>query len=57
MIAILTTVTVVLWLIDWQKDFGGYTSYIADGEDEEVSCLLLLAVLLPLPLLFHNQHN
>ena len=21
----------------WQKDFGGYTSYIAEGEDEEVS--------------------
>lgn len=21
---------------DWQKDFGGYTSYIAEGEDEEL---------------------
>jgi len=38
----------VLWLTDWQKDFGGYTSYIAEGEDEEVSCLLPLAVLIPL---------
>jgi len=38
----------VLWLTDWQKDFGGYTSYIAEGEDEEVSCLLHpLTILLP----------
>jgi len=28
-----------LCLTDWQKDFGGYTSYIAEGEDEEVCCL------------------
>jgi len=24
-------------LAGWKKDFGGYTSYIAEGEDEEVS--------------------
>ena len=29
----------VLWLTGWQKDYGGYTSYIAEGEDEEVGCL------------------
>jgi len=27
---------VMWWLTGWQKDFGGFTSYIADGEDEEV---------------------
>jgi len=31
-----------LWLTGWQKDYGGYTSYIAEGEDEEVGCLFFL---------------
>jgi len=38
---------VELWLIcgliGWQKDYGGYTSYIAEGEDEEVGCLIFLS--------------
>jgi len=42
-----------VWLTDWQKDFGGYTSYIAEGEDEEVSLIsgqYCVSVCWPFPL-------
>ena len=35
----LTSSNIIVWyfVLDWETEYGGYTSYIADGEDEEVS--------------------
>lgn len=30
----------VFLLVGWEPEYGGFTSYIAKGEDEEVRCFL-----------------
>lgn len=34
-----TVTTLELSLTDWQSEFGGYTCYVANEEDEEVSVI------------------
>lgn len=48
----MTVTTLELSLIDWQSVFGGYTCYVANEEDEEVSVITVYGVTVDVCVIF-----